>query len=141
MADTAAIVIILALCGTAAGAALPEDYISSIPMPDIAQINANEEAEQDSETALPSIFDFPCIRIIDANGDSYPDLLLFGDNIRIVLARFDLSDVTLPCGNRQTLGESSGTAGKATELLLPGSVNRAILHAFISSASRSMLRG
>lgn len=133
-----AAIVLLALYGTAAGAALPEDYITSIPVPDVAAIHANEEAEPDSEADLPSIFDFLCIRIIDANGDSYPDLLLFGNNIRIVLARLDLSTVTLPCGNKQTLGDSSGIAGKAMGRLLPGSVNRILMHACICSAFRSM---
>ena len=135
----AAFILLLALCSTAPGAALPDDYITGIPIPDAAPLSSNEETDTDSEAGIPTIFDFPWIRIVDANGDSNPDLLLFGDDIRIVLARVNLSSyAALPCGNADS-GRELRDCGEGNGAASPGVCHTGI-HATIYSATRSILQ-
>jgi hypothetical protein len=127
----------MALCGTAAGAALPEDYLTSIPVTDTVPLQSSECAESGSEADIPFIFDFPLIRIIDADGDNNPDLLLFGDNVRIVLTRIDFSCATHPCGSADPGGELRD-CGEGNGAASPGACETS-LSVTISSIARSAL--
>ena len=84
------------------------------------------------------MFDFPLVRIIDANGDRSPDLLLLGDDIRIVLVHTETSNATLPCGNAGPGGELRD-CGEGNGAAFPG-VCSGRLSSTITSATRSALQ-
>jgi hypothetical protein len=124
---------------TVRGAALPEDYLRSIEVPEELQaVGENSEEETIGSFGLPSIFAFPLVRIIDANGDRSPDLLMLGDDIRIVLVKTETSNATLPSGNADPGGElrDCGEGNGA----FPSGGCRPGIGTTITSATRSLIQ-
>jgi hypothetical protein len=127
----------LLVCAAAShGAALPEEYLRSMEPPAEAR-TADEEGEATAgSVGLPSLFDFPLVRIIDSNGDRTPDLLILGEDIRIVLVRTDTSDATLrnagSGGKLRDCGEGNGAFSSGA--------CRCGIASTITSAMRSLAR-
>jgi hypothetical protein len=111
--------LLLALCAAyTAAAALPEEYIANIQVPDAPVLS--EEEESDSEQASEVRTPFPWIRLVDSDGDRRPDLLLLGEEIRIVIASIDISNATLPCGNAAPGSGELRDCGEGTGASSPG---------------------
>jgi hypothetical protein len=131
-----AILPLLACAAASSGAALPEEYLRSIEPPSEVRTVDGEGESNAVTVGIPSLFDFPLVRIIDANGDRTPDLLILGEDIRIVLVRTDTSDADSrdagPGGELRDCGEGNGACS-------PGDC-RCGIASIITSAMRSLVR-
>ena len=107
-------------------AALPEDYIANIRMPEAPVLSEEESASADSGESPGVRSPFPWIRIIDADGDRRPDLLMLGEDIRIVIAKIDISNATLPCGNADPGSGELRDCGEGNGASSPGGCESAI---------------